>query len=233
MNRIYCPQSCETNNINRYANTGGGSMTMKKKYASKFNKVSSNTQFSINGTNNRNIHSLVGNPNNIISHDPFSNIDNALCKTNDNTIKTSVKNTKGLINSKLRCSPLYSQNCYNKVNHVLVTRAENDNPLNKHLNANNQDQSLYIEQLISNVTSCEISNNIVNNCSAIKIVGTNRVNTLKTQCNITKDINHTPGFTPGYQIYYRDSSLFSKKKCLHNPPNESNICKVPTGGCGA
>ena len=232
MNRIYCPQSCQTNNVNRYANTGGGGMTMKKKYASKFNKVSSNTQFSINGINNRNIHSLVGNPNNMISHDPFSNISNALCKTNDNTIKTSVKNTKGLINSKLRCSPLYSQNCYNKVNHVLVTRAENDNPLNKHLNANNQDQSLYIEQLVSNVTSCEISNNIVNNCSAIKIVGTNRVNTLKTQCNITKDINHTPGFTPGYQIYYRDSSLFSKKNCLHNPPSERSICTVPTGGCG-
>ena len=122
MNRIYCPQTCETNNINRYANTGGGSMTMKKKYASKFNKVSSNTQFSINGINNRNIHSLVGNPNNMISHDPFSNISNALCKINDNTIKTSVKNTKGLISSKLEFS-FYSQNCYNKVNHVLVTRA--------------------------------------------------------------------------------------------------------------
>ena len=63
---------------------------------------------------------------------------------------------------------------------------------------------------ISEFLHSDISNNTgSNNCGANKIVGTNRVNTLKTQCNITKDINHTPGFTPGYQIYYRDSSLFS------------------------
>lgn len=228
MNRIYCPQSCKTDNVNRYANTGGGGMTMKKKYASKFNKVSSNTQFSINGINNRNIHSLIGNPNNVVSHDPFSNINPALCKTHDNTIKTSVKNTKALINSKLQCSPLHSQHCYNKVNHVLVSRAENDDPLNKHFIINNQDQSLRIQQLISNATCSidrtnylnDISNNIGNNnCAAIKIVGTNRINTLKTQCNITKDMNHVPGYTPGYQIYYNDSTLFTKKKCLHNPPD--------------
>ena len=111
MNRIYCPNVCKTINENRYANSGGGSSTMKKKYASKFNKVSSGTQFSINGINNRNIYGIVGNPNSIISNDPFSSSNNSLsCKTNDNTVKTSVKNTKGLINSKLRESPLYSQN---------------------------------------------------------------------------------------------------------------------------
>ena len=252
MNRIYCPQSCKTNNVNRYANTGGGGMTMKKKYASKFNKVSSNTQFSINGVNNRNIYSLVGNPNSIMSHDPFSNINPALCKTNDDTIKTSVKNTKGLISSKLvinnkhipEASPLYSQRCYNQVNQKLLD-LYNDvssnncfsiNPnsdliktragLNKFFNLGNSDQSTYIYYKKSGLGLSranylnDISNNTgTNNCGANKILGTNRVNTLKTQCNITKDMNHVPGYTPGYQIYYNDSTLFTKKKCLYNPPD--------------
>ena len=252
MNKIYCPENKLNCNINLYANNVGGGMTMKKKYASKFNKVSSNTQFSINGINNRNIHSLVGNPNNMISHDPFSDISNALCKTNDNTIKTSVKNTKGLISSKLvinnkhipEASPLYSQKCYNIVNKELLDLYNDSslntcfaiNPnsdliktrsgLNKFFNLGNTDQSTYIYYkkyglgLSRQNYLSDISNNTgTNNCGANKIVGTNRVNTLKTQCNITKDMNHVPGYTPGYQIYYNDSTLFTKKKCLYNPPD--------------
>ena len=67
------------NNYNNYANNGGGSSTMKKKYGSKFNKVSSKSNFSINGNG---YHSYIGNPNSNFTQDPFSSSSNLLlCKT--------------------------------------------------------------------------------------------------------------------------------------------------------
>ena len=76
------------NNYNNYANNGVSSSTMKKKYGSKFNKVSSKSNFSINGNG---YHSYIGNLI-VILQDPFSSSSNLLlCKTNDNSIKTSVK----------------------------------------------------------------------------------------------------------------------------------------------
>ena len=119
------PRHSECNsNSNNYANNGGGSSTMKKKYASKFNKVSSSSSgsFSINGNG---YHTYIGNPNSNFTHDPFSNSSNILlCKTNDNSIKTSVKNTKGLlqtriVNNELKANSVNSFKCYLTVNKEL------------------------------------------------------------------------------------------------------------------
>jgi hypothetical protein len=233
MNKTICPVGpCKNTNTNRYANSGGGGMTMKKKYAHKFNNVSSGTQFSINGINNRNIYSYIGNPNSVISNDPFSSSNNSLsCKTYDNLVKTSVKNTKGLINSKIRCSPLYSLNCYKNVNKELVERYENGNPVNKHFNSENKDQSFKIKLMKSRCgvdrTNYlqDISNNVgTNNCSnENKVKSSNRVKTLANQCNITKDMNEFVGYTPTYDLYYANSSLFKKIKCQNNPPDAKII----------
>ena len=43
--------------------------------------------------------------------------------------------------------------------------------------------------------------------------------------NITKDNNHINGYTPGYSLYYGDSTLFKKKQAcyLHNPKDSKVI----------
>ena len=199
---------CLNNNINRYHGSGGGSVTMQKKYASKFSKVSSSSSnanirtrnFSLNGINNNNIFNNIGNPNSAIMY--------TSCKTYDTFVKTSVKNTKAHINNKLFCSPLKSAMCYKKVNYALLEISGN---LNKHFNSANRDQSSYINNLkgACNITISNedfISSNM-HECNS------------KKSCNITKDNNKINGITIGYDIYYNDSSLFRKKKMcnMHNP----------------
>ena len=39
----------------------------------------------------------------------------------------------------------------------------------------------------------------------------------------TKDINQVNGYTPGYSLYYNDTTLFKKKNCLYNPPDAKII----------
>jgi hypothetical protein len=212
-------------NVNRYSNSSGGNSTLKKKYASKFSKVSSNSQFSINGINN---HHYTGNQNTILSHDPFSSASNSLaCKTPNmitqyTTKHVSTKNTKGLLSKKLLCSPLNSQQCYNKVNHVLVEKN-----LNKHFREGNKDQDLHIENLkatcsINRERYLEELESQSNNQSNSQTNNQNKnCYKKKERCNITKDNNHIKGYTPGYSLYYGDSTLFKKKQAcnLHNPPD--------------
>ena len=221
------------NNYNNYANNGGGSSTMKKKYGSKFNKVSSKTNFSINGNG---YHSYIGNPNSNFTQDPFSNSSNVLlCKTNDNSIKTSVKNTKGLINSKLYETPVNSFKCYLNVNKELVTKYNNDisanidpskSGINKHfvnkdyttkLNEKKclVDRTNYLTQLKENkITNCNNSNNSNNS----------NISKLKAKCNITKDLKQVNAFIPGYDIYM----LKKKNSCNYNPQDVINRGKEAT-----
>ena len=84
---------CINNNPNRYAGSGGGGSMLKRKYANKFNKVSSNKMFSLNGNTN---HSYIGNPNSVNSHDPFSSVSQNKC-CNEKKVNVSVKNSKGYL----------------------------------------------------------------------------------------------------------------------------------------
>ena len=117
---------------------------LKKKHANKFNKVSSNKMFSLNGYIN---HNYIGNANNIISHDPFSSvIQSSCCSVNDLSSKNmkgvSVKSAKGYLNSKITSNN--SAQCYKDVNSVLVAQ-----PLNKHFRTENRIQSSYIDTVKS------------------------------------------------------------------------------------
>jgi len=232
-NMSYCANKhCVNTNSNNYAGSGGS--MLKKKYANKFNKVSANKSFSLNGYAN---HNYIGNANTIISHDPFSSVSENSCCTNtsnsnissNNTKGISVKSVKGYLNSKINSNN--SAQCYKDVNSILLT-----NPLNKHLRSENRDQSLYIEKLKS---SCffsrkqdyinELSNNRLKG-SCLNKVNRNlstsaRIQYLITCNNTVKDSNVVNGFTPAYDIYYNDSTLFIKKaSCmLYNPPDAKVI----------
>jgi len=221
---------CVNSNPNRYAGGGGGGITMKKKYASKFANVSSNKSFSLNGNTS---HTYTGNPNSIISHDPFSNVSNGSCSTSvGNKTTTSVKNTKAYINEKLRCSPLYSSKCYNIVNKELV---DINGELNKHFISDNRAQSLYTE-LVKSKCGLDRENYLAelelqqastqNKCDNVQnMTSSSRTLYLMRKCNVTKDNNFVKGFTPGYDIYYGDSTLFRKKRAckLHNPVDAKTI----------
>jgi hypothetical protein len=226
----YCVKNnCTTNNHNNYFNSGGA--MLKKKYAHKFTKVSSNKQFSLNGNTN---HSYIGNPNSIISHDPFSSVSENNCCGVGN-ISVSVKSSKGYLNSK--CSANNSAACYKKNNSVLL---DISGSLNKHLRSENRVQSLYITNLkaqcslITNYVT-EISNNLnsltnnTNTSCANKInrnlSSSSRIEHLISCNNIVKTSNFFNGFTPDYSLYYNDSSLYKKiAACnLHNPPDAKVI----------
>jgi len=198
---------------------------LKKKYANKFNKVSSNTMFSLNGNTN---HNYIGNRNNIISHDPFSNVSqNKSCDMKK--VNVSTKSSKGYLDAKLRCSPLNSANCYKTVNYALV---DISGGLNKHLRSDNRDQSLHISNVRAQcgLTSIiEVSNNVCpvecNNRVNRNTGSSSRIEYLKRLNNTVKDRNIINGFTPGYDIYYGDTTLYRKKAAcnLHNPPDAKVI----------
>tara|TARA_Y100000389_G_scaffold132265_2_gene129669 strand:- start:257 stop:997 length:741 start_codon:yes stop_codon:yes gene_type:complete len=221
------------NNYNNYANNGGGSSTMKKKYGSKFNKISSKSNFSINGNGH---HTYIGNPNSNFTFDPFSNSSNILlCKTNDNSIKSSVKNTKGLINSKLYESPVNSFKCYLDVNKELVTRYNDDiNGLdltncdtscksilsnagvNKHfLNKDSSTKTAEKKCVVDRTDYIELLNAKKDNCNKSNIKATSNI---RAKCNITKDLKEVNAFIPSYDIYM----LKKKNACNYNPRDEFN-----------
>jgi hypothetical protein len=220
----YCNKNnCTTTNPNNYAGSGGA--MLKKKYANKFTKVSSNKQFSINGNTN---HSYIGNPNSIISQDPFSSVsENSCC--NLRKINVSVKSTKAYLNSK--CNVNNSAACYKNNNSELL---DISGSLNKHLRADNRVQSLYITNLkskcslitnyvneVSNHLAKVPCNKICNNKINKNLSSSSRIERLINYNNIVKTSNFFNGFTPDYSLYYSDSSLYKKiAACnLHNPPD--------------
>ena len=219
-------------NVNNYANNGGGSSTMKKKYASKFNKISSKSNFSLNGNG---YHSYIGNPNSNFTHDPFSNSSNILlCKTNDNSIKTSVKNTKGLINSKFYESPVNSFKCYLNVNKEL--KDIYDNTISG-LDLTNCDASCNLllgkAGLNKHFTNKDASSKtaekkcVVNRTGYIdQLINAEKINDSKCikKCNITKDLKEVNAFIPTYDIYM----LKKKNACNYNPRDEFNRGKEAT-----
>lgn len=236
-------KNCTTsvhNNSNKYFNNNGGSSVLTKKAGSRFSKISSNNSFSINGINNRNIHSLVGKSNPNIPNTTHCNL------TYDNNIKTSVKNSSAHIKDKLRCHPLNSGKCYKDVNKDLVEKYDSDililDPTssdycekrskagyNKHFVISNS--NLVSDRRVSQNTSCvnrnnyekELLSNNKKNCKINSVDSSDRITKLKARCNVVKDKNYINGITPGYDIYYRDSSMFGKRKGLYNPPDYKNV----------
>jgi hypothetical protein len=219
--------SCVNTNYNNYAGSGG---SMLKK---KFNKVSSNKMFSLNGYVN---HNYIGNANTIISHDPFSNVIESSCCTNNDLGSTnmkgiSVKTAKGYLNSKI--SPVNSAQCYKDVNSVLIAE-----PLNKHFRSENRTQSSYIDSVkskcaidksaylneldqlsqLSSSSSASCSNKVNRNVSSNA-----RMQYLINCNNKVKTINLINGFTPAYDIYYNDSTLFNKKNQCANNPKDAKV----------
>lgn len=187
-------------------NSGGG-LTMKKKANARYSNTSSGKLFSINGSSNNNRNNVIGNPNNSILYTG--------CKVYDTNVKSSVKNYKAYINSKIRCSSNGSS-CNISVN--------TDPSLNKIFNSSNREQSSYLYILKSIVSEkykeCNIDNsgNTNSTCNNNSTNG-NRINTLKNNCNITKDVNTvTP---PSYNTYLEN--LFQKKTCLYNPKDAKVI----------
>lgn len=213
-------------NVNKYSNNGGGSSTMLKKYGNKFNNkaargVSSGKNFNINGNVN---HYYIGNPNSIISHDPFSrasNIDGCIVNNKNNGV--SVKNTKGLLSTRINAENIKSNSvnsfdCYKNINEELINKYNNDIAngkdiskagLNKHFrNGENRDcsskteqvkcfvdRSKYKEQLLQKEKKCSTSN-------------------LK-KCDITKDMTAVNSYVVGYDVYL--SKLKNKRGCSYNP----------------
>jgi hypothetical protein len=221
--------SCVNTNYNNYAGSSGS--MLKKKYANKFNKVSSNKMFSLNGYVN---HNYIGNANNIISHDPFSSVIESSCCTNNDLGSTnmkgiSVKSAKGYLNSKITSEN--SAQCYKDVNSVLIAQ-----PLNKHFRSENRTQSSYIDSVkskcaidktaylneldqLSQLSSSSSCSNKVN-----RIVSSNaRMQYLINCNNKVKTINLINGFTPAYDIYYNDSTLFNKKNQCANNPKDAKV----------
>jgi len=224
----YCVKNnCTTTNPNNYVNSGG--TMLRKKYANKFNKVSSNKQFSINGSTN---HSYIGNPNSIISQDPFSSVlENSSYSTKQ--INVSVKSSKGYLNSK--CNANNSAACYKNNNSILLTISGS---LNKHLRSENRDQSLYITNLRSQCSLftdyvTEMSNNLnkVPNTSCYNkkinrnLTSSSIIARLINCNNIVKTSSFINGITPSYSKYYNDSKLYKKLAAcnLHNPPDAKVI----------
>jgi hypothetical protein len=206
---------------------------LKKKHANKFNKVSSNKMFSLNGYIN---HNYIGNANTIISHDPFSSVVQSSCCTNNdlsskNMKGVSVKSAKGYLNSKI--TSVNSAQCYKDVNNVLIAE-----PLNKHFRTENRIQSSYIDTVKS---KCAIDKTVYLNelnelnTKQSSVTCSNKVNRIAssnariqylTKCNnMVKDNNFINGFTPTYTIYYNDSTLFNKKAAcnLYNPKDAKVI----------
>jgi hypothetical protein len=220
--------SCVNTNYNNYAGSGGS--MLKKKYANKFNKVSSNKMFSLNGYVN---HNYIGNANTIISHDPFSSVIESSCTTNNELGSTnmkgiSVKSAKGYLNSKI--SPVNSAQCYKDVNSVLIVE-----PLNKHFRSENRTQSSYIDSVKSKCAIDksaylneldQLSSTSSSSCSnkVNRIVSSNaRMQYLINCNNKVKDNNFINGFTPAYDIYYNDSTLFNKKNQCANNPKDAKV----------
>lgn len=213
-------------------NTGSGSTLARKartKYSKRLNN--SNGNFSLNSSINQ---TYIGNPN--------SNLSYVGCKEYDTTLKSSVKSYSGyllktrIVNGEIKKNINNSLDCYKTNNVELEQRYNNGNPLNKHFSNsynNNKDADTRIKILKSRcrITRDNYINELENNsskndCSTISNNNINKniasINSIN--CNITKDMYViNKGYTPGYDIYYTNPTLFHKKKCNYNPPDAKII----------
>lgn len=197
-------------------NSGGG-IAMKKKYAHKFSKVSSNTNFSINNSNNNN---YIGNPNTAIAF--------VGCKQSNTNVKPSVKNYSGyirtrIVDDKIKTYPHISSYCsvmdpsFNK--HFSNT-SDSTNVINKlkikcrNLNNDDFNSKCYLGNNLDEYANRVNQNNIISN---IPKSNYNQLN----KCNLTKDETIVKFKIPGYDTYY--NNLFYKKMGLYNPPNAKTI----------
>lgn len=220
-------------NVNSYYNNGGGASTMKKKYGNKFNNagahgVSQASTFSLNGNAN---HYYVGNPNSNFSHDPFSNITMTTNLGLNKNMSASVKNTKGLFQTRLKsdnkivCNPVNSFDCYKKVNIKLQQEYEKDfvdssacginsnAGFNKHFRGENKDSSSKIER-----AKCIVDRS--NYKEQLKNANTYNNNSKDCKkCNVTKDLTAVNAYVVGYDVYM----LKKKKCCSYNPPDAKVI----------
>ena len=232
-------------NVNNYYNNGGGASTMKKKYGNKFNNasargVSQGTNFSVNGNTN---HYYIGNPNSNFSHDPFTNVtcNSGLCLTNNKTTNVSVKNSKGLFQTRLKadnkitCNPVNSFHCYKKVNIKLEEEYQKDinnindstgcgshinAGFNKHFRSENKDSSSKIERTKCLVDRSNYKEELdeFNKKNCQKNYNKKNYNYNKT-CNVTKDLTAVNAYVVGYDVYM----LKKKKCCSYNPPDAKVI----------
>jgi hypothetical protein len=139
----------------------------------------------------------------------------------------SVKSAKGYLNSKI--SPINSAQCYKDVNSVLIAE-----PLNKHFRSENRTQSSYIDSVKS---KCAIDKsaylNELDQLSQLSSSCSNKVNRIVSSnarmqylinCNNkVKTSNFINGFTPAYDIYYNDTTLFNKKNQCANNPKDAKV----------
>ena len=219
-------------NTSLYSYGGGGSISMKKKYASKFNKISSNKTFSLNGNNH---HSYIGNPNSNFTNDPFSSSSNILlCKTPDNTIKTSVKNYHSLyqtriVNNELKTNSVNSLKCYKENNKELIRRYEKDiegiDLKNCDSTCNEKLSKAGINKHIKNKDSSSLTESIKSRCLVDRSNYSEHIKNKilcneSKKCNITKDLKEVNAYIPSYDIY-----MLNKKKCNYNPPDINNSGK--------
>ncbi len=225
-------------NVNNYYNNGGGASTMKKKYGNKFNNAgargtSQGSTFSLNGNSN---HYYVGNPNSNFSHDPFSNISMTSNLSLNKKTSASVKNSKGLFQTRLKsdnymnCNPVNSFDCYKKVNYKLQEQYEKDIAnvttndssfcnvvsnagFNKHFRAENKDSSSKIER-----AKCVVDRtNYKEELESVNKKNNNSRDCKK--CNVTKDLTAVNAYVVGYDVYM----LKKKKCCSYNPPDAKVI----------
>lgn len=223
-------------NVNKYSNNGGGSSTMSKKYGNKFNSkgargVSSGRNFNINGNVN---HYYVGNPNSNFSHDPFSNVNNNNCIVNNKNNGTSVKNTKGLLSTRIanngqniKCNPVNSFNCYKNVNQELIDKYNTDinngidvtkAGLNKHFrNGENNDCSSKTEEAKCSVDRSNYKQELADKQSSI----TDLSGIPCIKCNNTKDLTAINSYVVGYDVYL--TKLKNKGGCSYKPCNAKVI----------
>lgn len=218
-------------NVNKYSNNGGGSSTMLKKYGNKFNNkgargVSSGRNFNINGNVN---HYYIGNPNSNFSHDPFSNASNIDgCIVNNKNNGTSVKNTKGLLSTRLvnngqtiKTNSVDSFLCYKNVNQELINKYNNDIDngidvkkagLNKHFrNGENRDCSSKTEQAKCFVDRSNYLQELADKQASVIDFSGNECR----KCNNTKDLTAINSYVVGYDVYL--TRLKNKRGCSYNP----------------
>ena len=220
-----------TNQINQYykGNSSGGTMAMKKKHANKFNKISSNNNFSLNSSINQ---YYTGKPN-------YPNNNFIDCKpTPTDKPSTSVKSQFALMktrltnNNNMYCSPVISFECQKKLTDPSSTSVPDDSYniiYTKIIKTQHQDYSHYLQNRISDCSIIKDFSDIpinTNNCRLQKSVNTTtngRLNNLTRTCQVTKDIKGVK-VNKDYSDYL--IMLKNKNNCF-NPKNaNTKICRI-------
>ena len=180
---------------------------LKRKSETKhFNQVSANTTFALNGTRRNN--NYIG-KNNFISN----KISTSTCSysNNANSIKTSTKNTKGMISSRFKVSK------------------ENDNFTTVQPDSNSyvigeDTQGLYIENLasktVNNAKQCTTGTNIQVMCNK------------KCFENYTITDNKKTAEYDNYEEYMRAKLITPCSSIVTYPPRANPLGRTPKFGCG-